>query len=89
MESKKLLITPGEPAGIGPEIVVKLATKEQPFTPIAVCDPSLLTRAAEALKINLRVKVVASVNEAVQTDTRWNHTLSTCSTEYNSISRCA
>jgi 4-hydroxythreonine-4-phosphate dehydrogenase len=44
-----LAITPGEPAGIGPEITVKLAVEHPELRLIAVADPNCLRRAAAAL----------------------------------------
>lgn len=44
-----LAITPGEPAGIGPEITVKLAVEHPELRLLAVADPDCLRRAAAAL----------------------------------------
>lgn len=51
---RRLLITPGEPAGIGPELVARLAQNPPPQCElIAVCDPALLQAAAAALGLPL------------------------------------
>ncbi|HEX7025755.1 MAG TPA: 4-hydroxythreonine-4-phosphate dehydrogenase PdxA, partial [Gammaproteobacteria bacterium] len=42
-------ITPGEPAGIGPDIVLQLAMRELPALPVAIADPQLLRRRAAEL----------------------------------------
>ena len=50
----KLLVTPGEPAGIGPELVVKLAASPpENCALIAVADPTLLHAAAAQLGLAL------------------------------------
>ena len=52
--ARRLLITPGEPAGIGPELLVRLAqTPPADCEMVAVCDPSLLTTAASRLGLPL------------------------------------
>ena len=44
----RILITPGEPAGIGPDLVLRLAQENWAAEIVAVCDPQLLrTRALE------------------------------------------
>lgn len=52
---QRLAITPGEPAGIGPDVVVAAAQKNFPCQLVAVCDPELLRSRAEALNTPLRV----------------------------------
>jgi 4-hydroxythreonine-4-phosphate dehydrogenase len=44
-----LAITPGEPAGIGPEILLKLCHEHPGFRILAVADPQLLRQTAESL----------------------------------------
>jgi 4-hydroxythreonine-4-phosphate dehydrogenase len=44
-----LAITPGEPAGIGPEILLKLCHEHPEFRILAVADPQLLRQTAGAL----------------------------------------
>ena len=54
----RLLLTPGEPAGIGPELAVRLAHRPSAdATVIAVADPELLNRAAATLSLPLRLHV--------------------------------
>ena len=50
-----LAITPGEPAGIGPEIVVRLAHDHPELPLLAVADIACLQRAARLLRIDLQV----------------------------------
>lgn len=50
-----LAITPGEPAGIGPEILLKLALERPDLPLLAVADSALLQRTADALKLPIAV----------------------------------
>jgi len=43
---RRLLVTPGEPAGVGPEILARAAAREWPFELAAIADAQLLQRAA-------------------------------------------
>ena len=56
MASLKLLITPGEPAGVGPELTIKMAQQSHPFALCAVADPALLSAAATALNLPLTLR---------------------------------
>ena len=50
----RIAITPGEPAGIGPELVVRLAQQSlAPLEIVAVADPDLLHQAAQQLALPL------------------------------------
>ncbi len=49
----RIAITPGEPAGIGPELVVRLAQRDRAAGWVAVADPGLLARAAQRLGLPL------------------------------------
>jgi 4-hydroxythreonine-4-phosphate dehydrogenase len=51
----RIAITPGEPAGIGPELVIKAAHTTIPACLVAVCDPDLLRMADEALGLETRI----------------------------------
>lgn len=50
-----LAVTPGEPAGIGPEIMLKLAREHPELRLLAVADPDCLQRAAAAMHINVKL----------------------------------
>jgi 4-hydroxythreonine-4-phosphate dehydrogenase len=50
-----LALTPGEPAGIGPDIVAQLAGRPLPARVVVVADRDLLTRRARALGIDLEL----------------------------------
>jgi 4-hydroxythreonine-4-phosphate dehydrogenase len=52
----RIAITPGEPAGIGPDLCVQLAQQTHPVQLVAICDPELLQERAERLKLPLRIE---------------------------------
>ncbi len=52
----KLCVTSGEPAGIGPDLIIQLAQQQYPFNYLVIADPELLTQRAEQL--NLPIKIV-------------------------------
>jgi len=51
----RVALTPGEPAGIGPDLVVTLAQTARPAELIAIADPDLLTARAAQLGLPLRL----------------------------------
>ncbi len=56
----RILITPGEPAGIGPDLVVALAQKIHPRAElVAVCDPDMLQARARQLKLPLTLELTS------------------------------
>ena len=55
LKALRLAITPGEPAGIGPELLVRLAQSERDRDWIAIADAGLLERAAKRLGVALRL----------------------------------
>jgi len=54
-----LLLTPGEPAGIGPELVIRLAALEQQPAFCVIADPALLQRWVERLGIAVQIVPVS------------------------------
>jgi len=54
----RLLLTPGEPAGIGPDLAVALAQQPLPAALAAVCDPDLLLARARQLGLPLRIRIL-------------------------------
>jgi 4-hydroxythreonine-4-phosphate dehydrogenase len=52
----RLALIPGEPAGIGPELCVRLAQRPQPARLVAIADPKTLLAAATALNLPLRLR---------------------------------
>jgi 4-hydroxythreonine-4-phosphate dehydrogenase len=57
--SPMLLVTPGEPAGIGPDLVLALARQQWPLRWAAVADPGLLRMRAELLGLDIRIRELA------------------------------
>jgi len=51
----RIAITPGEPAGIGPELCVQLAQQAHPCQLVAVADPELLRQRAALLQLPLEI----------------------------------
>jgi len=52
----RIALTPGEPAGIGPDLCIQLAQREQAAELVAVADPDLLAARAEALGLPLTLR---------------------------------
>jgi len=55
MAPPRIALTPGEPAGIGPDLCVMLAQTGHTAELVALCDPALLTERAERLGLSLRL----------------------------------
>jgi 4-hydroxythreonine-4-phosphate dehydrogenase len=55
MPQPVLAVTPGEPAGIGPEILLKLHSEQPDFRLLAVADPGLLEETARSLGLDVRI----------------------------------
>ena len=57
MATPRLLITPGEPAGIGPDILLTLVAKQAPSVSlVAIADPDYLQQRADQLGLRLRLR---------------------------------
>ncbi|MFT5813550.1 MAG: 4-hydroxythreonine-4-phosphate dehydrogenase [Psychroserpens sp.] len=61
---KRIAITPGEPAGIGPDLMIKVAQQDWPTQIVAVASPELLTARAKLLNFPLNIKLY-NANDAV------------------------
>jgi 4-hydroxythreonine-4-phosphate dehydrogenase len=57
-----IAITPGEPAGIGPDITLELASKQTTCRLVAIADPAMLQQRAQLLGLNINIRTVASVD---------------------------
>ncbi|RFT05110.1 4-hydroxythreonine-4-phosphate dehydrogenase PdxA, partial [Edwardsiella anguillarum] len=53
---RRIVITPGEPAGVGPELIVQLAQQPWPAELVVCADPSLLEARARALGLPLTLR---------------------------------
>lgn len=54
---KRIVITPGEPAGVGPDLMISVAQKSWDAQIVVVSSPSLLEERAAALSLPLKLKV--------------------------------
>lgn len=53
---KRIAITPGEPASIGPDLVIKLAQQDWPAELVVCADPELLIERAKILNLPLELR---------------------------------
>ncbi|GJM06720.1 MAG: 4-hydroxythreonine-4-phosphate dehydrogenase [marine bacterium B5-7] len=53
----RIVITGGEPAGIGPDIIIQLASRNAPCELVAVADPKLLQERARQLRVPLTINL--------------------------------
>lgn len=58
MTTLRVAITPGEPAGIGPDLTVQLAQQPHPVELVAIADPQLLQQRAAQLQLPLTLRTV-------------------------------
>ena len=56
MPVQRVVITPGEPAGIGPDLVVQLAQRDWPVELVVCGDDGLLTERARQLGLPLTLR---------------------------------
>lgn len=56
----RLALTPGEPAGIGPDLVLALAARPRASDWVVVADPELLAARAEQLGLNIALQPVSA-----------------------------
>src|SRR5262245_51271079 len=52
----RLALTPGEPAGIGPELALRLAAREYEAELVAFADPELLIETAARMDVPVRIE---------------------------------
>lgn len=51
----RIAITPGEPAGVGPDLCIQLAQHAHPAQLVAICDPELMAQRARELNLNINI----------------------------------
>ncbi|OQW78483.1 MAG: 4-hydroxythreonine-4-phosphate dehydrogenase PdxA [Proteobacteria bacterium ST_bin11] len=66
MSIPRIALTPGEPAGIGPDLCIQLAQQALACQLVAVADPDLLQQRAEQLGLPLTIQIFNS-DQAVKT----------------------
>ena len=59
-----IVVTSGEPAGIGPDICAMLAAEDWPARIIVVCDPDLLADRIRGLGLDVSLRTVADASHA-------------------------
>ena len=64
MTTLRVAITPGEPAGIGPDLIVQLAQQPHAVELVAIVDPDLLEQRAALLGLPLSIKEFNAQNSA-------------------------
>ncbi|WLI75508.1 4-hydroxythreonine-4-phosphate dehydrogenase PdxA [Kosakonia sp. H02] len=64
MKTHRVVITPGEPAGIGPDLVVQLAQRGWPVELVVCADATLLTDRAALLGLPLQLREYDPLSEA-------------------------
>ena len=74
VKTQRVVITPGEPAGIGPDLVVQLAQREWPVELVVRADATLLTDRAAMLGLPLTLRTY-SPNSPAQPQTAGTLTL--------------
>ncbi|NNG11970.1 MAG: 4-hydroxythreonine-4-phosphate dehydrogenase PdxA, partial [Halobacteria archaeon] len=55
---RRIALTPGEPAGIGPDLCVQLAQQAHDVELVAICDPALLEARAASLQLPFRYRLL-------------------------------
>lgn len=56
LTTKSVVITPGEPAGVGPDLVLALAQQAWPVELVVCADPALLLERAEKLGLKIQLR---------------------------------
>ena len=59
-ESHRLIVTSGEPAGIGPDLCLAIASHDWPFDLVVAADIELLRQRAEQLKLGIQIAPYSS-----------------------------
>ena len=60
--SSRLLVTSGEPAGIGPDLIIKLQQMDHNYNLTVIGDPDLLKKRAELLSIPTDIEIISEKN---------------------------
>ena len=61
-EKPRLLITSGEPAGIGPDLIIKLSQLNHSYDLTVIADPDLIEERAKLLSTSIKINIVSSDN---------------------------
>jgi 4-hydroxythreonine-4-phosphate dehydrogenase len=63
----RIALTPGEPAGIGPDLCLQLASQNRAVELVAICDPALLKARAGILRVPFTCRVLLDSADPVTT----------------------
>jgi 4-hydroxythreonine-4-phosphate dehydrogenase len=63
----RIALTPGEPAGIGPDLCLQLAMQDRAFELVAICDPALLQARAEVLRMRATCRTLDKISDQATT----------------------
>ena len=63
-QTPRIVITPGEPGGIGPDLILGLAARSWPVELVIVADPQLLAERAAQLKLDVQLHTYDPHTEA-------------------------
>ena len=68
-KTPRLAVTPGEPAGIGPDLIIQLSQTPQDAELVIIADKSLILARAKELGLEIKINIfnanqVASPNKA-------------------------
>ena len=63
----RIALTPGEPAGIGPDLCLRLASQNRDVELVTICDPSLLQARAGILQLPFTGRVLRNRTDPVTT----------------------
>ncbi|MDH5191227.1 MAG: 4-hydroxythreonine-4-phosphate dehydrogenase PdxA [Gammaproteobacteria bacterium] len=63
-KTRRLVLTPGEPAGIGPDLCIQLAQQSHKTEFVFIADPDLLHQRAEQLHLNIETEILDPETEA-------------------------
>ena len=61
----RIAITPGEPAGIGPDLCLQLAAQARDIELVAICDPALLEARAGILRVPFSCRILQDSRDRV------------------------
>ena len=64
----RLLITSGEPAGIGPDLVVQLSQLSHNYHLTVIADPDLIEQRAELLSVPIKLNTLSTKSSEAQQD---------------------
>ena len=72
-KAPRILITAGEPAGIGPDLIIKLSQIEHHYDLTIIGDPDLLNERAKLLSVPLRITTISDDNILFQLPTDFDY----------------